>query len=125
MDHQITKGDLNPNAKYAIYNTTNFTLGDYSNVTYTDGESQVEKDTTTSWALSTGALKTAKVNNIYDLAGNMYEWTMEGRSSGIRVYRGGDFCNSGSSFPVSYRGYDGPDAAISYVSFRPALYIKK
>ena len=47
------------------------------------------KDTTEVWALSTGALKAANVNNIYDIAGNMDEWTMEGSFTDCRAASGG------------------------------------
>ena len=43
-----------------------------------------------------------KANNIYDLAGNYYEWTQEAASTGYRVYRGGSYYSiSGSSNPAS------------------------
>ena len=65
-----------------------------------------------------------QVNNIYDLAGNVFEWTMEANSTDTRVARGGSFGGSGSSTPasvriVSYPGYDG----IAYIGFRVALYL--
>ena len=48
-----------------------------------------------------------KVKNIYDLAGNVFEWTMESCGTSYRVFRGGNYNNSGSSYPASYRyGYD-------------------
>ena len=40
--------------------------------------------------IPTGNSEYTKANNIYDLAGNTNEWTMEGFSSDNRVYRGGD-----------------------------------
>lgn len=46
---------------------------------------------------NSGVLQTAgkneywKAKNIYDLAGNVAEWTMEANSNGKRVYRGGGF----------------------------------
>ena len=45
-----------------------------------------------------------KANNIYDLAGNLYEWTQEKYSTGtIRIYRSGDFSSSGSDYPTIKR----------------------
>ena len=47
-----------------------------------------------------------KVNNIYDLAGNVLEWTQENYSTGtIRANRGGNYYDDGDSFPAAYR-YD-------------------
>ena len=71
-----------------------------------------------------GAYDNDKLKNIYDLCGNLGEWTMEACSSGFRVYRGGRFSGSGSEYPVSYRCYDFPDSDDdSGIGFRPALYL--
>ena len=42
----------------------------------------------TNKAIPTGSNTNYKVNNIYDLAGNVYEWTLEAYSNKVRVYRG-------------------------------------
>ena len=76
------------------------------------------------WLLSTGALKAAKINNIYDMAGNLYEWTMEGYNTVTRVYRGGYFENTSDSSPISYRTPNGMTAGNGGCGFRVALYIK-
>ena len=59
--------------------------------------------------------------NIYDLAGNVYEWTMEAYGSGDRVSRGGNYNKSGSNLPASTRINLRPDN--SFVGFRVALYL--
>jgi hypothetical protein len=84
------------------------------------------KDDSTIHTLTTGALKSAKVNNIYDMAGNMFEWTMEGFTTESRVMRGGFCILSGAALSVAFRyyGFD-PAFNVYCVSFRPALYIKK
>ena len=41
-----------------------------------------------SGAVSTGATTTDKINNIYDLEGNLREWTIEANGTVYRVYRG-------------------------------------
>ena len=65
-----------------------------------------------------------QVNNIYDLAGNVFEWTMEAYSTDYRVFRGGDFGSSGSDYPASCRGNGHPDDGdYDYVGFRVALYL--
>jgi len=71
-----------------------------------------------------GQTAVAKVKNIYDLAGNAYEWTMEIFSTDYHVVRGGDFNSSGIAYPASFRDYDHPGFYYSSVGVRPALYIK-
>ena len=69
----------------------------------------------------TGSVSTDVSKNIYDLAGNCNEWTMEAYSTGCRVLRGGNFNHA---LPVSYRGSALPTTDSDYHSFRPTLYIK-
>ena len=42
-------------------------------------------------------------NNIYDLAGNVYEWTQEASDTYVRASRGGNYPNNGSRDPASDR----------------------
>ena len=61
---------------------------------------------------NTGYSEYWKANNIYDLAGNCYEWTQEASGTGSRADRGGGCFSGGSSEPASDRvsgadpGYD-------------------
>ena len=121
-DHVIAVGDLNKGAKYAVYSSS---LNSYQDVVYgTDGRSTSTKASGTRWALSTGALKAANINNIYDMAGNIFERTMEGRSADYRACRGGSFDDAGSNDPVAIRYNVSPNFTISDYGFRPSLYIK-
>lgn len=73
-----------------------------------------------------GAYDTDRLKNIFDLCGNVCEWTMEAYSSDSRVYRGGNCHFSGSEYPVSLRNYGTPetDGNFSFTfGFRPALYL--
>ena len=74
---------------------------------------------------TTGTFKNANVNNIYDIAGNLYEWTMEGYSSEKCFSRGGSIDNNGGNYPVVYRNYAYPNYDGDNVGFRPSLYIKQ
>ena len=84
--------------------------------------------------IATGSSDETRTNNIYDLAGNMWEWTTETRIRKIdsdeinrtyAVLRGGSFGNSGSSYPVVYRngGHTGGSTNVN-IGFRTVLYIK-
>ncbi len=66
-----------------------------------------------------------KVNNIYDLAGNVYEWTSATSpiTSGPCVIRGGVCYNSGSNSPASLRGYYNESIYYDVVGFRVALFL--
>ena len=64
------------------------------------------------------------VKNIYDLAGNVSEWTSETSSSGF-MHRGGSYrLFAGSCYPVSYRDSNGDSSMVDHIGFRPRLYIK-
>ncbi len=71
----------------------------------------------------TGNVSTDVSKNIYDLAGNCIELTMEAYNTSSRVTRGGYF---GSDVPVGYRNFYGTDSTAyrDRCSFRPTLYIK-
>ena len=72
-----------------------------------------------------GAYEDDRLKNIYDLCGNLCEWSMEVYSTFGRVNRGGDFNNSGSNYPVSGRGSNIPGyASDDSFGFRTALYLQ-
>ena len=65
-----------------------------------------------------------RVKNIYDLAGNVNEWTMEANSTDYRVFRGGGYGHPGSDYPASFRcNYDPDSDSNDYIGFRVALYL--
>ena len=64
---------------------------------------------------NTGYSEYWKANNIYDLAGNYYEWTQEAISSNFRVLRGGD---TGFTNPVIGYNIDSPDQGYSNGYFK-------
>ena len=66
----------------------------------------------------TGYSEYWKANNIYDLAGNCWEWTQEANNTNYRAGRGGSLGSVGSGGPASYRNDVGADNSnISDVRF--------
>ncbi len=66
---------------------------------------------------NTGSNEAWKANNIYDLAGNVWEWTQEAINTGSRANRGGHYSSAGSSHPVSVRINDSPVSSFSVLRF--------
>lgn len=60
---------------------------------------------------------------IYDIAGNVYEWTIEAYNVDTRISRGGYYNYSAESFPASFRDAAYPEQTYNTVGFRPALYL--
>jgi len=119
--HVIGIGDLNAGARYTTSGTELYQEVEYD----ASGNSTSTKDSGT-WILTTGALKDAKINNIYDMAGNMAEWTMEGYQTKGYIVRGGNASN-GTAFPISERiltSKNGTVGASWAKGFRVALYLK-
>lgn len=64
-----------------------------------------------------------KIKNIYDLAGNIFEWTMEFCGTGEIVVRGGVYGDSGSERPASSRYTFLSKDRSAFVAFRVTLYL--
>ena len=80
--------------------------GNYSNATFQYTNSSgvtATKNENRSTRIPTGSTEYTNANNIYDLAGNMWEWTMEAYSTGDRVVRGGRCSDTGSKYPARDR----------------------
>ncbi len=116
--------DLNQSSAHGYKGV--LSLSDYSTLTWSVIEANYSHSVA-DWssiaptALSTGATTRNMQKNIYDLAGNMFEWTLEHATSDTYFpcsIRGGRFISAGSSYPASYRdnGYDG--TSTSNFSYR-------
>ena len=107
--------------------TFEITKGKYSTdygKTFTEINETYPKPTNTQVLLTTGATERNSVLNIYDLAGNGWEWTLE-RSASNRlpsVYRGGYYIHGGFDNPVASRDTYGTSNNSMSVSFRTALW---
>ena len=78
--------------------------------------------------LTTGASATTEKYHIYDIAGNLWEWTEEdshyATSGQCRVLRGGCLWDASSDCPACYRGCNSVSYTGLPVGFRAVLYIK-
>ena len=124
--------DLN-RGKYAQYNKlgnpwNNFdsALGSIvvSNETTGKMKKTEQSSDSNSILITTGGTEQSKVMNIYDIAGNVWEWTLEKTSITINpcAYRGGSYSYAGSNGPAAYRNYTSTDGSYDSVGFRVSLF---
>jgi hypothetical protein len=110
---------------FGNYNNTSFTssamdnTGPYGN-SWNDGTTTVDEY---EYALfKTGSAATVS-NNIYDIAGNVWEWTNEMYSS-YHNLRSGDFAAYSYTQPAAIRTYAEASLTIHFLGFRVVLYLK-
>ena len=94
--------------------TDSSTWGNYSNNDATGHGSKQNTGFSENW----------KANNIYDFAGNCFEFTQEANSTFRRANSGGSYIYSGSYAPASSRngGYPAGSGSSGFAS-RPTLYL--
>ena len=105
-----------------LWNITNANSKYYKNSQWTSG-AYGAKGSRSNILLSTGASDTFSKQGIYDLAGNVFEWTLEysSHSSNPCVNRGGCYYRNGSGDPAASRD-DGLTTALYNFGFRVVLY---
>ena len=75
----------------------------------------------TNKVIPTGSNSSYSVNNIYDMAGNVFDWTMEANDAYLRVSRGGLYVGAASLSPASDRNYGCPVNSVSSNGCRSTL----
>ena len=101
----------NSDPAYSI--TDSSTWGNYGNNT-ADGHGSKQ---------NTGFSESWKANNIYDFAGNCWEFIQEASSTNYRASRGGNSSDIGSHNPASSRSIGSPTSAYTSYGSRPTLYL--
>ena len=95
--------------------TTNFVDSSKNKLAQSDGNGIL---------VTTGTSEKNKVMNIYDVAGNVGEWTLE-KAASIRnpcACRGGDFSSAGLDFPAAGRISVSRDVSNNFIGFRVSLF---
>ena len=103
---------------YNVVDTSNVTL-----TTWISAGSKYTKASNSCILLTTGATDRNSKMNIYDLAGNVWEWTME-YTSNVSIpctIRGARYGNDGGT-PASFRNNFFTATTNDYMGFRVALY---
>ena len=96
----------------------------YGNYTNSEGAALTNSGSSV-WNNTTGIRNEVwKINNMYDLAGNCWEWTQEASYSVSRAIRGGCYYANGQDYSVLARSNFNCTDLNSGVSTRPVLYIK-
>lgn len=75
--------------------------------------------------VTSGSNENWKTNNIYDMAGNAWEYTTEeyGEHEKFHMGRGGGYWNEGHVYPISSRGQSDDNANLA-IGFRVVMYLK-
>ncbi len=104
-----------------LYTTAPTTSGSWNRAS---GTSKYTKPASASTLLTTGATDRNSVLGIYDLAGNVLEWTLEKstNTSDPCAIRGGFYYCDGSNGPSAGRTYSSTTFAFSYIGLRVALW---
>ena len=101
--------------------------GNYSNATFQYINSSgvtATKNENSKTRIPTGSTEYTKANNIYDLAGNVDDWTMEASATNCRVLRGDSYGYDGDDEAAIYRVNSFPSVSDYNYGCRAALYIK-
>ena len=100
---------------YQLVSSNSTTWGNYKNATFNYIAANAEtplmtetKERSKDIIIPAGSAEYTKANNVYDMAGNVEEWTTEAYSTTYRVYRGGSYSIYDSFYPASSRGYVNP-----------------
>ena len=96
----IRNNNINQGSRYFVINSNN--MGNYLNTEIKISDEQTKR-AGEAFRFKAGEVSGTMIKNIYDLAGNAWEWTMEANFTNSRTARGGDCSFDGAYYPVSTR----------------------
>lgn len=109
------ENNVNDSIKWGNYPTSEIKYTDINGNSYTKKDGEVR-------LLKTGSSEETKVKNIYDIAGNCYEWTKEATGSGVRIVRGGSYVVGIGQLAAARYAYN-ENTANNAIGFRISFYI--
>ena len=130
-NYRDSEFQLSQTGKYALYSS--YSLSSTWNPSTTATESFVDSSRNkiaqssngNGILVTTGTSEQNKVMNIYDIAGNVWEYTLEKIPGphGFCARRSGYYSATGSDSPASYRSVGGPNSGSDYNSgFRVSIF---
>ena len=121
----INRGKYSTTSSWTLSNIWNVYNTPTSNYVGENANKLAQNDNGSGILLTTGAVDRNSLMNIYDIAGNILEWTLEKASfSGGSpcASRGGNYSYAGSFSPASYRGVSATTVSYYSIGFRLSLY---
>lgn len=120
----INRGKYATASNWKLSNTWNAYNTPISNYVDANANKLVKSSDGNGILLTTGAVDQNRLMNIYDIAGNVCEWTLEYTSLNDNpcAGRGGNYDGTGSNFPESRRGIDSMTNRSNYIGLRNSLY---
>lgn len=109
------ENNVNDSIKWGNYPTATLNYADINGNSYTKKDGEVR-------LLKAGSSEETKVKNIYDIAGNCYEWTKETTGSGVRIVRGGSYVVAIGQLAAARYAYN-ENTANNAIGFRISFYI--
>ena len=107
-------------SNWFVYNDNSETIKDL----VVESKKKAQGSNSNAILLTTGATEATKLKNIYDIAGNVWEWTLEKTSdtNSPCAIRGGGYDDNGSGNPANFRVNGSTSYSVNTVSFRLSIY---
>ena len=109
------RNNVNNSIRWGNYSTSELNYTDINGNSYIKKNGEVR-------LLKTGASEETKAKNIYDIAGNVYEWTKEATGKGVRIVRGGSYVVNIGQLAAARYAYN-TSTANNAIGFRISFYI--